>query len=355
MAHTPKLASGFVDFFNLSNYNKDIMRIFIKKLFCFLSVLLFLNFSYVYASASKEKTFKPESINMAVLNGPSGMCFAWLFENLPSVNNVDVSYEVCAGPDVLIPKLLKGEVDIGILPPNAAAKIYAKQPDSIILAGISGLGMLSLVSTDKSVKSLEDLKGKTVFVAGQGSTPEYVFRAVLEKNGYNAGEGKDSVNLDFSIPASEMAAAIASGKIQYAVMPEPFATVAASKSSCFRALNLQALWKESFGKETFPMTALVVRKEFAEKYPETLRAFLKEAEKAVDWTLNNPKEAAALVEKHTLGLKAAIAEKAIPNCAFSYMAAKQARPIIEELLSVFLKYAPASVGAKLPEDQFYFE
>ena len=29
---------------------------------------------------SKEKAAKPESINMAVLNGPSGMCFAYLFE-----------------------------------------------------------------------------------------------------------------------------------------------------------------------------------------------------------------------------------------------------------------------------------
>lgn len=326
-----------------------------KKIFCFLSVLFILNFSFVYATAQKEKTDKPESINMAVLNGPSGMCFACLFENVPSVNDVNVSYEVCAGPDVLIPKLLKGEIDIGILPPNAAAKIYAKQPDSIVLAAVSGLGMLNLVTADESVKSLEDLKGKTVFVAGQGSTPEYVFRAVLEKNGFETGDATGAVNLDFSIPASEMAAAIASGKIQYAVMPEPFATVAASKSSCYKALNLQELWAESFGKETFPMTALVVRREFAEKYPETLRAFLKEAEKAVDWTLQNPKQAASLVEKHTLGLKAAVAEKAIPNCAFRYIPAKQAKPIVEELLNVFLNYAPASVGGKLPEYQFYFE
>ena len=73
------------------------------------------------------------------------------------------------------------------------------------------------------------------------------------------------------------------------------------------------------------------------------------------WTEQNPKDAAALVEKHTLGLKAAIAEKAIPNCAFSYVPAKQARPLIEELLKVFLNYAPESVGGKLPDDKFYFE
>ena len=73
------------------------------------------------------------------------------------------------------------------------------------------------------------------------------------------------------------------------------------------------------------------------------------------WTEQNPKDAATLVEKHTLGLKAAIAEKAIPNCAFSYVPAQQARPLIEELLKVFLNYAPESVGGKLPDDKFYFE
>lgn len=326
-----------------------------SKIICLLGILFIFNVSFVSASGSKEKAAKPESINMAVLNGPSGMCFAYLFENVPAINATGISYEVCASPDVLIPKLLKGEIDIGILPPNAAAKIYAKQPDSIVLAGVSGLGMLNLVSTDKSIKSLEDLKGKTVFVAGQGSTPEYVFRAVLEKSGYETGDAAGAVKLDFSIPASEMAAAIASGKIEYAVMPEPFATVATSKGNCFRALNLQELWQKSFGKETFPMTAIVVRKEFAAKYPETVRAFLREAEKAIGWTEQNPKDAAALVEKHTLGLKAAIAEKAIPNCAFSYMPAKKARPVIEELLNVFLSYAPESVGGKLPDNQFYFE
>ena len=236
---------------------------FTKKIFCIIGVFVLLNSSFICASAAKEKVVEPQTVNMAVLNGPSGMCFAYLFENVPQVNNTAVSYEVCASPDVLIPKMLKGEIDIGILPPNAAAKIYAKQPDSIVLAGVSGLGMLNLVTADESVKSLEDLKGRTVFVAGQGSTPEYVFRSILEKNGLITADAKDTINLDFSIPASEMTAAIASGKIEYAVMPEPFATVAVSKGSCRRAFDLQALWKSSFSKDTFPMTAVVVRKEFA--------------------------------------------------------------------------------------------
>lgn len=332
----------------------------VLKLFCVLFEMFFICIFSLTAFASKEKTDFPDTINMSVLNGPSGMCFAYMFENVPQIDGIPVSYEVSASPDVLLPKLLKNEIDIGILPPNLAAKIYARQPDSIIVTAVSGFGMLNLMSSEQ-IDSIEDLKGKTVYVAGQGSTPEYIFRALLEKRGISLNESESgSVLLDFSIPASELAAALISGKVDYAVMPEPFATVAAVTKSqnnrqIYRALDLQKLWKESFETATFPMTMIVVRKDFAQKYPETVQNFLKKAEKSIVWTQQNPKEAAVLVEKHTLGLKAQIAEKAIPNCAFGFAAAKESKNEIEALLKVFLNYAPASVGEKLPDDGFYFE
>lgn len=345
-------------FLKVCDYNKNMINKFSTKLLCALCGMFFLFLSFSFGFASKEKNNVPESINMAVLNGPSGMCFAYLFENVSKIDNTSIYYEVCASPDVLLPKLLKGELDIGILPPNVATKVYSSQPDSIILAAVSGFGMLNLVSTDKTIKSLEDLKGKTVYVAGQGATPEYIFRAILEKSGINQN-GENSVTLDFSIPTSELAAAIVSGKVDYAVVPEPFATVAVLRSSeklkVYRSLDLQIIWSEFFNTDTFPMTTIVVRKEFAKKYPALVNSFLQEAENSIKWTNQNTYEASLLVEKHTLGLKAQIAEKAIPNCAFGFSPAKEAKPQIELLLQTFLKYAPASVGGKLPDDNFYFE
>ena len=124
---------------------------------------------------------------MAALNGPSGIGMAYLFENAPDLGTASSSFEVVAGADVLLPKLLKGEVDIGILPPNAAAKVYNANNGAIILGAIVGEGMLTVVSTDSSVKSLSDLKGKKLYVAGQGATPEYMIR-------YLAGKENISVN-----------------------------------------------------------------------------------------------------------------------------------------------------------------
>lgn len=334
-------------------------QFYIKKVLFVALSFFFITLSTLFAQPSKEKAEKPESIHASVLNGPSGLWCAYMFENVPAVDEIPVDYQVCASPDVLLPKLLKGELDIGILPPNAAAKVYNKNNGAIIIGAVTGNGMLSVISKDDSVKTLSDLKGKTLYVAGQGSTPEYVIRYLLAKENIAVNTtDEDCVTLDFSIPASELAASVIADKALYALVPEPFSTVATTKSQAVkRVLNIQELWAAGENTQNFPMTTIVVRKEFAEKYPEVLKAYLAECKKAIEWSADgaNAKEAGSLVEKHTLGLNAAIASKAMPNCAFEFTDAKNAKESVESLLSVFLQYAPESVGGALPTDEFYFE
>lgn len=306
------------------------------------------------------------TINVAALNGPSGIPLAYLFENKPQVPGADFQFHVVAGADVLLPKLLKGEIDAGILPPNVAAKVFTKNNGALVVAAVMGQGMLNLITKDEGIVSLEDLKGKTINVAGQGATPEYMFRYLLEANGIaiatdGVAPDANSVSLDFSVPAAEIAAALLAGKIQYAVVPEPFSTVATTKdSSVRRAINLQdefAALNKAIGKDsvTYPMTVLVVRKELAETAPQLVAGLLESAKEAVEWTVAHPSEAGALVQNHTLGLQAPIATKVVPNGAYVFIPAKEARPQLEELYSIFLDFAPESIGGKLPDDSFYFD
>ncbi len=323
----------------------------------------------VFASAQKEDFQAlpgavPPQINFGVLNGPSGMCFAQMFDYVPFINDVPVNYEVCASPDVILPKLLKNEIDIGILPPNVAAKVFNASNGSIICAGVSGFGMLNIVTTNPNVKNFQQLKGKTLHVAGQGATPEYLLRYLLVQNGIS----EDEIELDFSIPANELAAALLSGKIENALMPEPFKTVALANAkqnskNLYVAVNFQEEWQKIQAKKVqndltllnYPMTVIVASKNFAQNYPEYVNAFLTHAQNAIAFSVANPDIAGQMVEKNTLGLKAAIAAKAIPNCAFGFVSARDAKPQIEQLLSIFLQFAPNSIGGALPADDFYFK
>jgi NitT/TauT family transport system substrate-binding protein len=299
----------------------------------------------------------PATVRVSAIMGPSGLGMAKMIGNPPNLGaGIATSLTVEGSADVLLPKLFNGDADIGILPPNVAAKLYNVKPNSVIAGAIVGNGMLTLVTRDPSIKSISDLAGKTVTVAGQGSTPEYVFRTLISKAGLPA----DSVTLDFSIPNPEIAAALIAGKIQYALVPEPFATVAVvngatGDSPVRRAISLRDEWKKAGFGDDFPMTLCVVRKEFAAKYPGTVRKFLDAYRDAIAWTVANPAEAGRAAEAAGLGLKAPIASKAIPSCNFTFIPAADGKESIEKLLSTFLAYAPEAVGGKLPDQAFYFK
>ncbi len=309
--------------------------------------------------ACGEKNSSIESIQVSGLNGPSSIGLAYLFENPPIIEGIQTNFEVNASPDVLLPKLLKGEVDIGILPINAAAKVYNANNGAIMLAGITGNGMMSIVSKDSSITSLDNLKGKRLTVAGQGGTPEYLIRYLCKQMNIETGIGENAIELDFSIPTAEIAAALISGKIEHALLVEPFASVAIMQDTSkevTRVIDIQSLYMKISGNdENYPVTALVVRSDFANENAKILREFLENVKISINWVNENPSEAGTLVEKHALGLKAPIVTRSIPTSSLQWTSAIDSKQSVEDLLGLFLAANPDSIGGKLPEREFYFK
>ena len=52
---------------------------------------------------------------------------------------------------------------------------------------INTLGVLYVVASDDSIYSMKDLKGKTLYMTGKGTTPEYVMNYLLSENGLTDG------------------------------------------------------------------------------------------------------------------------------------------------------------------------
>lgn len=272
---------------------------------------------------------------IAVLNGPSAIPCAYLMEEKPEYN-----YLSCASAQIALPKLIKGEADIGFLPPNLAAKVYTDNKGALLCLGICGNGNLFLITKNQDFTDLSQLEGKTIACAGQGATPEYVMNYILNKKGI-----KD-VTLDFSTPNAQIAAMVLSGKFEYALAPEPFASVAKEKDSAVKLVSISKEFSAVTGGSDFPMTLLVVNKKYAENHKREISKFINQYEKAVKRTVKTPWEAAELSEKHELGLKAVVAQKAIPNCAFTWIPAKKSKAEIEMLLKLF--------NQPLPDAGFYY-
>jgi len=275
-----------------------------------------------------------------------------LFEEPPRIPGFNVKVEALAQQDIMAARFISGEAKVGILPPNMAAKIASSGKD-IRAAAIIGNGMLSLLSSDKSVRSLADLRGKTVEVAGQGATPEFVFRKILEFNGLTP---ERDVTLGYSMAPPEIAQSLIAGRISVALLPEPFATMALTgKPDLVSVVDIQQEWSRAGGRENFPMTLLVVDGAFADKNPGAVKEILNAVKTSIGWVKARPAEAGSLVEKHELGLSAPVVAAAVPKSNYVFIPAAEGRTAMEALFGLFLEYAPASIGGALPGDGFYLK
>lgn len=340
--------------FKKNNKKKHFLGGKMKKINLSFLIVFCMSF-FLFASGTKEIDTQ-NTVRISVLNGPSGVGLVSLFEN-QALAGSKIEMEVSASPDVLLPKLIKGEIDMGILPPNAAAKVFNTNGNIVVLA-VVGKGMLNLITADPEIKSIENLKGKKVFVAGQGSTPEYLLRYLAGSAGLEVDtKSQDAIELDFSIPTAELAAALASGKIDYAFLPEPFASLAQmNNKNLQRSFDVQETYKKFSGiEDSYPMTVLVARKDFVDGNRNLTKKVLEEVKAAIVFANENPEKAGQLVEKYSLGLKAEIVSKSIPFSAFEYASANESQKDIESLLSVFLDFAPQAIGGKLPSNEFYFD
>ena len=313
--------------------------------------------SLVISLISLKLFAQASQVHVGLLNGPTCVPAAYLMENEKSISGAELTYEKFADPQALLPKMIKKEIDIGFMPANVAAKVYNSGNKSIICCAVVGLGNLALITTDENIHRFTDLKLKTVNVAGQGATPEYMFRYLIKENGMTSSGDLPDVILDFSIPTAQIAAQLISGKIQYAVVPEPFATIAKSKSDKVRtALDFQQEYLELTGeKNIYPLSVMVVRADFAKENPQLLQDFLAKYDLAVNWTISNPAASGNLTQKHNLGLAADIVEKAIPLSNYTFIPAASTKKDLEKLLNLFLDNDKSSIGGKLPEEGFYYK
>lgn len=294
-----------------------------------------------------------KEIRTGILNGPSSLPICRLMET-SELQNARITFQKYNTPQNLLPKLIKNEIDIAFLPLNVAVKTFNTSNHSIEMLCVTGNGNIFLITTDEKVNKISDLQDKKITVAGQGATPDYLFQYLLRENEISIN--KKEIILDYSVPNAQIPALLIAGKIEYAVVPEPFVTIAKTKSKKVKiAVDFQEEYKFfSKNQQTYPLTVLVARKDFIQKNPELIEEFLNGYEKSYKWTIQNPTAAGKLCEKLDFGLNANIVEKSIPNANYTFIKAQDSKEQINEFLQILMKLDTRTVGDKLPEDDFYY-
>lgn len=295
-----------------------------------------------------------ETVRVGALKGPTSMGLVSLMEKAEA-GETACSYEfsMVAAADELLGQMVTGDLDIVLIPANTASVLYNKMEGGISVLDINTLGVLYVAEHGEEISSVADLKGKTIYITGKGTTPDYVLQYLLEANGLT----QEDVQLEYKSEATEVVAVMTADETAVGVLPQPFATSALLQDDSLRlALDLTEEWDQvqEEGGSSLVTGVTVVRKEFLEEHEDAVRDFLSEHEQSTAYTNENPAEAAEMIETLGIVAKAAIAEKAIPYCNIVCLQGEEMQAALEGYLQVLYDMDPASVGGSLPDAEFYY-
>ncbi len=290
--------------------------------------------------------------NVLVLSGPTGIGAANLKDKADKGETVaPYNISIVAEPSEVVAKISKGEADIAAIATNLASNIYNKTEGGIKVLAVNTLGVLNVVTpAGVEIASLSDLKGKKVYTTGKGSNPEYIINHLLEKNGI-----KDQVILEFKAEGTELLQVWATDPTAIIIAPQPVATsITVQHKGSKIAIDLTKEWEKVNTDSALMMGCVVVRNEFLKDNKATVDKFLEEYKTSIENANNNTETTAALCETFGIVPKAAIAKKAIPNCNLCFISGKEMKTKLSGYLTVLFNANNASVGGKLPADDFYY-
>ena len=288
-------------------------------------------------------------IEVAALNGPTGMGLVKLMADEEGKGTYE--FTLAGSADMVTPGLIKGDIDIACVPANLASVLYNKTGGRLVTLAVNTLGVMYILERGESVKIISDLKGRTLYVSGKGSTPEYTINFLLRSNGLDP---EKDVNIDYKSEHAECLTALMKDADALAMLPQPFATVAQTKKDDIRvALDLTKEWEALESGSNMITGVVVANKAFVQENPDAVKAFLDSYAQSVAYVNGNIPEAASLIGSYGI-VDASVAEAAIPYCNIVCVTGEEMRGMLSGYLTVLMNQDATSVGGALPGEDFYF-
>lgn len=268
--------------------------------------------------------------------------------------NENYEFSMMTAADELLPLMIKGELDIALLPSNVASVLYQKTNGGVTVIDINTLGVLYMVSGDSSIGSVADLAGKTIYLTGKGTTPDYVLHYILNGNGIDADQ---DCTLEYRSEATEVAALLAENSDAIGLLPQPFVTAACAQNDALSVImDMNAEWEKLQGENGSRLVTgvTVVRNEFLQEHENAVAAFMEEHKASAESMNTDVENGAKLAVASEIIAKEPIALKAIPKCNITYIDGNEMKQALSGYLQVLYEQNPESVGGALPQDDFYY-
>ena len=136
-------------------------------------------------SVSQSVQMEAAEVNVMALNGPTSMGMVqFMTENdARTEKNGRYNFTITSMTDEVSAALAQGTTDIAAIPANLASILYHNTNGGVQVLAINTLGVLYITESGDTVRSVDDLRRKTIYASGKGNTPEYALNYVLSQNG----------------------------------------------------------------------------------------------------------------------------------------------------------------------------
>lgn len=215
-----------------------------------------------------------------------------------------VKFQQAQGGAAIIPAMVSGDVQIGFS--NYVSLMLAKENGidlKIIAEGVRAKpdfsGIMTMPNSD--IKGPEDLGGKKVAV----NTLNNIGTLIVNSTVQTAGGDPKAVQY-VELPLPEMGATLERGDIDAAWVVEPFTT---NLKTTLKAVSIADPYSGPTDK--LPVAGYAVTREFAEKNPNTVAAFLRALSKIVTDIQADQSKATSVVPEYTQ-IKADVAARVVP-------------------------------------------
>lgn len=251
--------------------------------------------------------------------------------------------------------IVSGRTKLFSTPSHVPANLAARGMPIKMLC-LLGMGHLSVVTADETIRDFHDLAGKPVLGFFRHDMPDLTFRAIAKMEGMDPDK---DIALTYVQTPMEAAQLIAAGKATTAILSEPPATAAMMMAmqqgrTLRRAFDLTEVWGKHKGKARIPMAGIALHQSLLDEAPEVVAALKAGLTPARDRVFADPAAAAKLAEK-SMEMRPQVFEKAFPRFNIDVVSAKAVKDELVTFYSTLLELEPEAVGGRLPADDFYLD
>ena len=238
-------------------------------------------------AAAQPTTAKVRTISIAVSNhptqSPSPVILAGMQQGFFEKRGIKLAEVIGSGSGGdSVRSVLQGDLSFGIVGTSAAVQAYLAGAPVVIIGGSiqSAANLAFVAKANSTIKSIQDVVGKTVGYTSPGSATDAALRLSLDAAGIT-----DKVKTRSTGGLSEGLTALNGGAIDVVAITD---LVLAQNPSAY-----QVVWSMRDLVPFFEANVIIARPQLLKDDPQLVKDFLAAYSEATDWVIKNPGQAAA--------------------------------------------------------------